>query len=91
MEQAEKVYTLTGEQLTELCVRFGVFMGWTRGPGSQVWRDDLRHCTSAKSVHDYGVLSREKPHGRQIATPVPRCHQQSVRSSCRRSMRGSSV
>jgi hypothetical protein len=52
-DQSEKLYALTPEQLTEVCVRFAVFMGWTRGSGSQGWRDDLRHCTSAKSVDEF--------------------------------------
>jgi hypothetical protein len=37
MERSEKVYTLTAEQLTEVCVRFGVFMSWTASPKSLQW------------------------------------------------------
>jgi hypothetical protein len=35
MDQPEKLITLTPEQLTEVCVRFAVFMGWTQGPHRQ--------------------------------------------------------
>ncbi len=59
MDQSEKLYALTPEQLTEVCVRFPVFMGWTCGPGSQEWRDDPRHCTSAKSVHEFLSSARD--------------------------------
>lgn len=33
----QELITLTPEQLTEVCVRFGIFMGWTPGPGSLEW------------------------------------------------------
>jgi hypothetical protein len=58
-DQSERLYALTPDQLIEVCVRFAVFMGWTRGPGSQQWRDDLRHCTSAKSVHEFLSSARD--------------------------------
>jgi hypothetical protein len=38
----QKLITLTPEQLTELCVRFAVFMGWTPGPTSAEWLMDVK-------------------------------------------------
>ena len=33
----QELITLTPEQLTEVCVRFAIFMGWTYAPGSLEW------------------------------------------------------
>ncbi len=59
IDQSEDLYVLTPEQLTEVSVRFAVFLGWTRGPGSQQWRDNLRHRNSAKSVHEFLSSARD--------------------------------
>jgi hypothetical protein len=59
IDQSVRLYALSPEQLTEVCVRFAVFMGWTRGPGSQDWRDNLRHCISAKSVNELLSSARD--------------------------------
>lgn len=42
MDQPEKLITLTPEQLTEVCVRFAVFMGWTARPTSAAWLTDVK-------------------------------------------------
>jgi len=58
-DQSTQLYVLSPGQLTEVCVRFSVFMGWTRGPGSQEWREDLWLCLSAKSVHEFLSAARD--------------------------------
>jgi hypothetical protein len=47
MDEADRVIALTPEQLTEVCVRFAMFMGWTEGPGSDEWKAEIRRCGSA--------------------------------------------
>jgi len=33
----QELITLTPEQLTEVCVRLAILMGWTTAPGSLEW------------------------------------------------------
>ncbi len=33
MDQPQELISLTPEQLTEVCGRFAIFMGWTPEPG----------------------------------------------------------
>ena len=58
MEQSEKVYTLTAEQLTEVCVRFGVFMGWTVSPKTLQWILEVKRI-GAKYKHEKLTGARE--------------------------------
>ena len=41
----------TPEQLTELCGRFGIFMGWTTAPGSLEWVLEVKR-TGARFKHE---------------------------------------
>ena len=43
----QELITLTPEQLTEVCVRFAIFMGWTYAPGSLEWVLEVKR-TGAK-------------------------------------------
>ena len=58
MEQSEKVYTLTAEQITEVCVRFGVFMSWTASPKSLQWAIEVKQC-GARYKHEQLTGARE--------------------------------
>ena len=58
MEQSEKVYTLTAEQLTEVCVRFGVFMGCTVSPKTLQWLLEVKRV-GARYKHEQLTGARE--------------------------------
>jgi hypothetical protein len=48
MDQPQELITLTPDQLTEVCVRFAVFMGWTRGWPVVNRSQAERECARAK-------------------------------------------
>jgi hypothetical protein len=56
MEQSEKVYTLTA--VTEVCVRFGVFMSWTASPKSFQWLLEVKRV-GARYKHEEPTRARE--------------------------------
>ena len=51
-DQSEQLITLTPEQLTEVCVRFAVFMGWTAGPTSAEWLMDVKKQVRGSSMNN---------------------------------------
>jgi len=58
MNQPQELITLTPEQLTEVCVRFAVFMGWTSGPTSAEWLMDVKK-QGARFKHEQLTGARE--------------------------------
>jgi hypothetical protein len=58
MNQPQELITLTQEQLTEVCVRFAVFMGWTPGPTSAQWLMDVKK-QGARFKHEQLTGARE--------------------------------
>ena len=82
MEQ--ELITLTPEQLTEVCVRFAIFMGWTYAPGSLEWvlkvkRTDARfkdeELTAAREMAvvmtaDEGITTNREALDRMEATDL---------------------
>ena len=53
-----ELITLTPEQLTEVCVRFGIFMGWTPGPGSLEWVLEVKRV-GARFKHEELTAARK--------------------------------
>jgi len=53
------VHQLTGEQLTEVCVRFAVFMGWITGPGSAGWVREVHRQYGPEGFHKLMTAARQ--------------------------------
>jgi len=54
----QELITLTPEQLTEVCVRFAIFMGWTYAPGSLEWVLEVKRV-GARFKHEELTGARE--------------------------------
>ena len=54
----QELITLTPDQLTEVCVRFAIFMGWTYAPGTLEWVLEVKRV-GARFKHEELTGARE--------------------------------